>query len=474
MAKKTNTELKEYFKAGKRPTASQFGDLIDSYIHKDESSEYSTIVEFPVGFQVGDYVEFLQFNPAGVGAGGFFEISIVYTRGFIASAATHIASVSHANLDIWRECGTINKNNYLDRDSNYNFTIDVNGGLKRFRIRAVNTIGSADEPLKVFIKIRSVNKNDAWTAMEVRGNNPASIPLQPMTKEWDLWVGDLVSNESAKVGLKVNKDGNVGIKTQNPVASLDIQGRILFDADSPVVGGVGIKGYETMWARGYNFVSSDGTQNTGGFGAVGVQNNINRYYIGKYENQIVTFNPESRQSSFGGNIDVYGEAKSRSQRIFDYSPTIYLDRSENYGGYTQGIQTRLLDGSNNWFFGNAGPDTFVVSSGTYAEGRQLVINRNGNAAFQGKVEAKNFVVSATPTADHVFAADYNLRGINELEKFITEKNHLPEIPSAKEMTDNGLAIGDFQIKLLQKIEELTLYIISQNKEIESLKAIIKK
>ncbi|WP_347220131.1 hypothetical protein [Chryseobacterium sp.] len=474
MAKKTIAELKNYFKVAKRPTESQFGDLIDSYVHKDESSEYSASVEFPVGFQVGDYVEFLQFSPAGVGAGGFFEVSIVYTRGFIASAATHIASVSHANKDIWRECGTINKNNYLDWDSNYNFTIDVNGGLKRFRIRAVNTIGSADEPLKVFIKIRSVNKNDTWTTMEVRGNNPASIPLQPMTKEWNLWVGDLISNESAKVGLKVNKDGNVGIKTQNPVASLDIQGRVLFDTESPVIGGAAIRGYETMWARGYNFVSSNGTQNIGGFGAVGEQNRIYKYYIGKYEDQIVSFNPENRQTSFNGNIDVYGEIKSNSQRISDYSPTIYLDRSENFGGYTQGIQTRLSDGTNNWFFGNGGPDTFIVSSGTYNGGRQLVINKNGNAAFQGKVEAKEFLVSATPTADHVFASDYNLRGIHELEKFITEKSHLPEIPSAKEMTDNGLSLGDFQIKLLQKIEELTLYAISQNKEIESLKAIIKK
>lgn len=94
---------------------------------------------------------------------------------------------------------------------------------------------------------------------------------------------------------------------------------------------------------------------------------------------------------------------------------------------------------------------------------------NGNAAFQGKVEAKNFVVSNTPTADFVFASDYNLKPIQDVEKFISEKNHLPEIPSAKEMSENGVEIGNFQIKLLQKIEELTLYLISQNKEIENLK-----
>ncbi len=170
MAKKTIAALKEYFKAGKRPTESQFGDLIDSYVHVDESSEYSTIVEFPANFQVGDYVEFLNFAPSSVGAGGFYEISLAYTRGNIACGATHIAAVSHSNPNTWRECGTINENNYIDGNINYNFTIDVNGGTNKFRIRAVHTYGSADQVLKVFIKIRSINKNDAWVPIDIRGN----------------------------------------------------------------------------------------------------------------------------------------------------------------------------------------------------------------------------------------------------------------------------------------------------------------
>ena len=86
------------------------------------------------------------------------------------------------------------------------------------------------------------------------------------------------------------------------------------------------------------------------------------------------------------------------------------------------------------------------------------------------MEAKDFVVSTSPTADFVFAPDYNLRGMQDLEKFISEKQHLPEVPSAKEMTENGVTVGEFQIKLLQKIEELTLYAIIQHKELEQLKS----
>ena len=55
-----------------------------------------------------------------------------------------------------------------------------------------------------------------------------------------------------------------------------------------------------------------------------------------------------------------------------------------------------------------------------------------------------------------------------VEKHIKEKKHLPEIASAKEMEKEGLNIGEFQIKLLQKIEELTLYSIEQSKQIKKL------
>ena len=59
--------------------------------------------------------------------------------------------------------------------------------------------------------------------------------------------------------------------------------------------------------------------------------------------------------------------------------------------------------------------------------------------------------------------------LEELQAFINENQHLPEIAPAKEMVKNGVEVGEFQIKLLQKIEELTLYIINQQKEIKALK-----
>ncbi|MGE8513828.1 MAG: cell wall anchor protein [Chryseobacterium culicis] len=99
---------------------------------------------------------------------------------------------------------------------------------------------------------------------------------------------------------------------------------------------------------------------------------------------------------------------------------------------------------------------------------QLAIKPNGNALLQGKFEAKEIKVTLSPTADFVFAENYDLPKLEEVEKHIKEKKHLPEIASAKVMEKEGVNVGEFQIKLLQKIEELTLYSIEQNKQLKAL------
>jgi len=99
--------------------------------------------------------------------------------------------------------------------------------------------------------------------------------------------------------------------------------------------------------------------------------------------------------------------------------------------------------------------------------KAFIINgENGNAMVQGKLEAKEIKVTLTPTADFVFAEDYDLPKLEDVEKHIKEKKHLPEIASAKQMEKEGVNVGEFQIKLLQKIEELTLYTIEQNKQLK--------
>ncbi|MNY50657.1 hypothetical protein D3C86_1861760 [compost metagenome] len=70
--------------------------------------------------------------------------------------------------------------------------------------------------------------------------------------------------------------------------------------------------------------------------------------------------------------------------------------------------------------------------------------------------------------DYVFAPTFNLPSLQETEQHIKEKGHLPGIPSAEEVKNNGVDLGEMNAKLLQKIEELTLHLIELKKENESL------
>jgi hypothetical protein len=72
------------------------------------------------------------------------------------------------------------------------------------------------------------------------------------------------------------------------------------------------------------------------------------------------------------------------------------------------------------------------------------------------------------TADFVFETDYELRPLNEVETYIKNNRHLPDVPSAAQMKEDGVGVVEMNKLLLQKIEELTLYIIGQEKRILEL------
>lgn len=91
-------------------------------------------------------------------------------------------------------------------------------------------------------------------------------------------------------------------------------------------------------------------------------------------------------------------------------------------------------------------------------------------AVNGKIKTREVVVTAFEWSDYVFEDDYDLKSLEEVEKYIKENKHLPGIPTEKEVKEKGLSVGDMQAKLLEKIEEMTLYIINlkkENKELEN-------
>ncbi|URM35531.1 hypothetical protein [Flavobacterium anhuiense] len=89
----------------------------------------------------------------------------------------------------------------------------------------------------------------------------------------------------------------------------------------------------------------------------------------------------------------------------------------------------------------------------------------------GIIHSKEVKVDMSGWPDFVFKKEYNLPTLEEVEKHIAEKGHLENIPREEEVLKNGIDLGELNAKLLQKIEEMTLYIIDQNRRIEKLESL---
>lgn len=245
---------------------------------------------------------------------------------------------------------------------------------------------------------------------------------------------------------------------------------------------------------GYTFAyESSGTPWSGSllsFG--GFSNNYDTQISANYGGNNISFrtrngdrgfwNPWNELATKGANNFTDQQTIMGNLGVGTNAPQARLD--VNFGGEPKTI--KFLESSNaihsmnsmvrfTWYDNTA--DLGIVRSDSYPiEAMAIRFNQNevvrftpnGNALVQGKLEAKEVKVTSTPTADFVFEENYDLPKLEEIEKHIKEKKHLPEIASAKEMEKDGVNVGAFQIKLLQKIEELTLYSIEQNKRLLKL------
>ncbi|WP_240668964.1 hypothetical protein [Flavobacterium columnare] len=246
--------------------------------------------------------------------------------------------------------------------------------------------------------------------------------------------------------------GNVGIGTLTPSQKFEVNGNIIFDNQSSVYTHIKI---------GHNANDNIITDNTkekhyggGYFFRVHNEATIPHKYI------------DALLIGENGNVGIGGKSSNNKLEVHGNTSIGGADLKLGMGdGQDQGKilnQRALVHGSNDELWVNYMSD---FEGGTRI-GQNAIIRNNGDTALQGKLEAKEIKVTTTPTADFVFEENYNLPKLEDVEKHIQTKKHLPEIASAKQMKEEGVNIVEFQIKLLQKIEELTLYSIEQNKKIE--------
>ena len=118
------------------------------------------------------------------------------------------------------------------------------------------------------------------------------------------------------------------------------------------------------------------------------------------------------------------------------------------------------------------PDGIIVGSSSTT----IPAGSTYKLAVSGGILTEKVRVATNGTAfwaDYVFDKSFRLKSLKEVENFIKENKHLPDVPSTADVTKNGIDLAETQALLLQKIEELTLYVIEQNKKIERLNKKVK-
>jgi hypothetical protein len=174
--------------------------------------------------------------------------------------------------------------------------------------------------------------------------------------------------------------------------------------------------------------------------------------------QTLTWNAGANQLSISSGNTV---------NLSDMLQSISLNQATNTLSVSEGGSVNLDKYDNGWVYGSGSnlyyTGNVAIGANTYATGFKLSVD--------GKVACEEVLVDLSGNwPDYVFATDYPLLDIHTLANYIKAENHLPGVPTAEEVAENGIEIGEMQRVMMEKIEELTLYVIAQQETIEALKA----
>jgi hypothetical protein len=188
--------------------------------------------------------------------------------------------------------------------------------------------------------------------------------------------------------------------------------------------------------------------------------------------------PEVRISNESGKVTIHLNQNVYFQRFFVSAfAQGMLEQASHYTGWTVlneafGGTASVLVPYKNAFTGDVKFNQGIwntngnVGIGTTTPTNKLEVN--------GTIKTKEVNVTTAGWPDYVFAPDYNLIPLDSLKEFILANRHLPDVPSEKSVLENGVNLGEMDKILLQKVEELTLYLIDQKKETEELRKEIKQ
>ncbi len=331
--------------------------------------------------------------------------------------------------------------------------------------------------------------------------------LAVIASEYASWdgapAGDLIFGTSPTSStdilerMRVKHNGNVGIGTNDPKSKLHVEGKASFGkwgvlhADWTNEANWG--GASNLWAGyiGFNAYRNNDDEKdmyygTNPYTAKAAFEGSNAGFRWMYrkrinddsENQhtlneymrltrdgslaLGTVNPGTSKLAIAGDVSVGASGNaSLFARHINGKKSDSFNADDLYLNYGTGHDV---------FIGNetvSGSDLFVMNGNV---GIATTSTGNHKLAVEGSIGAREIKVEIGAWSDFVFEKEYNLPTLEEVESHIAEKGHLENIPSAIEVEKNGIFLGEMNAKLLQKIEELTLYTIAQEKKIKALES----
>lgn len=230
-----------------------------------------------------------------------------------------------------------------------------------------------------------------------------------------------VDNKTTSTVMTLASNDYVGIGTTSPTTLLDVLGA------SASTGFRSLNSTALGTASGGGLLAATPAIPTAADQRLGLVGFGGIYYGStyRYPSQIASFSSEAWSSSNAGS---------------------YLTFSTSTSGTVTATERMRIDNAGNVGIGTTTPD------------QKLAVN--------GAIHSKSALVDLDNFPDYVFKKDYNLPSLTDVKTYIDKNHHLPDVPTAAEVKKNGLDLGEINKTLVQKVEELTLYLIELNKQVK--------